>query len=140
MLLLPEANVGYLRVSEGENRDQGDLASSLNRIYPFPAERLAPLIEELPRTTRSLQAVVRTIVAGTWASDVELALFLIEQTSGERRPLDFSLLDVIHTTGTAYLLEIDLPELSPKEYILEIAARESETGTESRASRFFRVR
>lgn len=140
MLLLPESDAGYLRISEGENRDQSDAASSLNRIYPFQAERLAPLMGELPRETRSLRAVVRTIVAGTWESDVELSLFLIEQASGKRRPLDFSLLDVIHATGTAYILEIGLPELEATEYILEIAARESVTGTESRANISFRVR
>ncbi len=140
MLLVPEANAGYLRISEEGRRDQSDSASSLNRIYPFQAERLAPLMGELPRETRSLRAVVRTIVAGTWGSDVELSLFLIEQASGKRRSLDFSLLDVTHTTGTAYLLEIDLPELEPMEYILETVAHESVTGTESRASRSLGIR
>jgi hypothetical protein len=140
MLLLPGTEAGYLRVSEGEDRDQSDPASSLNRIYPFPAERFAPLMGELPRETRSLRAVVRTIVAGTWESDVELSLFLIEHASGKRRALGFRLLDVTHTTDTAYLLEIDLPELEPGGYILETVASESVTGTESRASRSLRIR
>jgi VWFA-related protein len=140
LLLLPETDAGYLRVSEGEDRDPGDPVTSLNRIYPFPSERLAPLIGGLPRGTRSLRAVVRTIVAGTWAYDVELELSLIKKATGERRFLDFRLLEVLQTTGAANLLEIDLPELASQEYVLEIVARESQTGTESRAHTSFRVR
>jgi hypothetical protein len=84
--------------------------------------------------------VVRTIVAGTWAYDVELELSLIKKATGERRFLDFRLLEVLQTTGAANLLEIDLPELASQEYVLEIVARESQTGTESRAHTSFRVR
>jgi hypothetical protein len=113
---------------------------TLHTICPFAADRFAPLVQDLPQETRTIQAVVRTIVAGTWSSEVKLELGLQERPSGTITRLPFKMLEAARSMAVAHRLEVSLPELAPGEYVLLVRARDTVTGTSDTASAAFTVK
>jgi hypothetical protein len=126
---------------EPEKKSAGDEPFSISRIFPFPAKESIPLVGPLEQGRTSLGAVLRCEWRGERGDEIELAARLFPEGGGEEIEIDTELFD-LKSEGEAdlYLLGIEIPELPPGRYRLEIEAVNAATGKTVRTTGFFSVR
>ena len=139
-ILIPDKVSFYLRTSKPEKEKPGDEPLSLIKIYPFLSNKHSPLIEELEEGTPKLLAIIPCAVANIEEPDIQLSSCLIPHSTGEKIPLSFSIISAEKEKEFDILLiELELPELRPGKYSLEIGAEEVTSGSKSNAIRTFKV-
>jgi hypothetical protein len=134
----PEARVVNVA---SEKKGSGAEPFSISRAFPFPAKESVPLIGPLEQGTTSLGAVLRCEWRGERGGEIDLAARLFPEGGGEEIEIDTELFD-LKSEGEAdlYLLGIEIPELPPGRYRLEIEAVNAATGKTVRTTGFFSVR
>lgn len=141
LLLIPEKNASYLRTSKARKEETEKKPLSINDIYPFLSNKHSPLVEELDKGISKLFAVVRSSIFNIKEPEIELSVYLIDHSKREKTQLSFSILSSKNKGETDILLmEIEMPELKPGRYSLEIGAEELSTKSESKATRNFTVK
>ena len=141
LLLIPEKKTLYLKLSKDQKKRTEKDSLSINDIYPFLSNDFSPLVEDLEQGKINLYAEVRCSIYNTKEPDVELSVYLIDHSSGEKIPLSFSFLSS-KNLGELYILflEFETPELEPGDYSIEITADEMTTQASSQATRNFKIR
>lgn len=144
MLLMPEKNALFVRLSSALRKDISDAYPSLPNIFPFNPAEFAPLGGELANATRKIWAVIRcSSGSAVELSENKIVLKEIWVTSAlnERTPVAFSILAAA-TDQNAFIffVEIELPELKPGEYSLELVAEDVQTSKMAESSRPFWIK
>ena len=142
LLLIPEKKTFYLKLSMDQKKKTEKGSLSINDIYPFLANNLSPLVEEVDREISSLLAVLRLSIIDIPDHEIEFSVHLFNYASQKKVQLsDSFILSKKNIEGTeVFLLEIQLPELEPGDYSIEITADEMTTQARSQATRNFRIR
>ena len=134
LILIPNRPAHYLKISKAKS-------PSLNKIYPFISTEYSPLINEFDGTQPVLFAVIRTQIKGIEDPSIDFKITLIEQTSGERQLLPFSLLDVKkEKNADVLLIEFELPKLHSGKYMLEFVAFDVNTQSTAKSFRIFEIK
>jgi VWFA-related protein len=130
----------YVNIAS-EKKEGGVEPFSISRTFPFPAKESIPLVGPLERGRTSLGAVLRCEWRSERGSEIELAVRLFPEGGGEEIEIDAELHDQ-RSDGEVdlYLLGIDLPELPPGRYRLEIEAENPATGKTVRMTGLFSIR
>ena len=137
LFLIPEKESTYLRLIKGPKKEP----LSINDIYPFLSNRHSPLIDEIDKDMSKFLAVVRCAVTDIQKSEVNISAHLIEKESGKMTELLLSILKTESKEMTdILLLEIQLPELKPGEYAIEIIAEEANSKQRSKTITRFKVK
>ena len=132
LLLIPEKEAFYLRASETQKEKKEGKALSIIDIYPLLSKRHSPLVEDLEQGITKILGVIRCSVAYIQKPNIELSAYLIDHSSGQKTLLSFSILSSERTEDTDVLfIEIQLPELKPGKYYLEITAEEIKSKSRS---------
>jgi VWFA-related protein len=107
---------------------KGDPAAgvSISAIFPFPPKEYVPLVGPLERGQDLLGAAVRCVWKGNRSGEMELSAWLSPEGSGERTPIEMTIVEV--------------PGLLPGRYRLEIIAEDAATGLNLRTAGWFSVR
>jgi VWFA-related protein len=130
----------YVNVASGRE-EKGAAPFSLSRVFPFPSKECVPLVGEMARGTTFLGIILRCEWWGDRSGEFELDAKLFAEESGEEIEIAADILDKRSETAVdLYLLGLDLPELAPGRYRLEIAAENAATGDIARTSAAFSVR
>ena len=142
LLLIPEKKTFYLKLSKDQEERIKNEPLSIDDIYPFLANNISPLLEEVNREISSLLAVVRLSIIDIPDHEIEFLVHLINHTTHEKVQLsDSFILSNENIDGTEVLLiEIQLPELESGSYSIEITADEMTTQARSLTTRNFKIR
>ena len=141
LLLIPEKEAIYLRASKEQKKKPESEPLSIANIYPFLSNRHSPLVDTLEKGISKLLAVVRCSYKEIEEPKIELSAHLIHHPSGEKTRLSFSVLRAEkEESSNVVLIELDLPEMVPGRYSLEMTAQESTKGQKSSAVQSFEVR
>jgi VWFA-related protein len=110
----------YIQMSLPKRESQ---RSSLINFYPLLPKEATPLVKNLGAKDKTLLAVLPAEFPSGPAPTVTLDFRLKGKNSGEEFPLETKILDSKRsgTTRSVLVLEIDLPDLAPGDYALEIA-------------------
>ncbi len=139
LLFVRGREASYLNVA---SEKQGGSAEpfSISRIFPFPAKEYVPLVGALERGTTSFGAMLRCEWRGERGGQIELAARLFPEVGEGEIEITAELRDMTSKGETdLYLLEIELPELPPGRYRLEILAENAATGSTVRTSSWFSI-
>jgi VWFA-related protein len=137
---VPGPDASYVNI-ESEKKTEGAEPFSLSRVFPFPSEGYVPLVGAMERGTRLLGATLRCDWRGDRSGEIDLDVRLFPEAGGEEIEIAADVLDKRSETVTdLYLIGVDLPELRPGRYRLEIAAENAATGKTVRTSGLFSVR
>lgn len=141
LLLIPEKETIYLKLSREEKERAESAAQSLNQIYPYVSTKHSPLIEMMDQGIKKLLAVLKYSVTGIDNPQVALSARIVEESSGETLALEYKLLSSRKEQGSeVLLLELLMPVLQPGRYILELAVDERITQSKAQVERVFEVR
>lgn len=140
LLFVRGPQASYLNIAS-EKQAPGAAPLSISSIFPFPAKEYVPLIGALERGTTFLGAVLRFEWRSDRSGEIELEARLRPEGGGDELEIDVEVHDR-RSEGEAdlYLLGIDIPELPPGRYRLEIAAENTATGQTVRTSAIFVAR
>jgi len=142
LLLIPEGDVYYIKASKKQKKETGSEPLSLINIYPFLSREYSPFVGDLDQGISKLLAAVRCSVVDIQEPEIDISVNLIQHPSGEKIPLSSSILSRKKEDGNMdiFLIELQLPELKPGRYSLEITAEEKTTKLKSQATRTFQVK
>jgi len=142
LLLIPEKKTFYLKLSKDQKKGTEKGSLSINDIYPYLANNFSPLVGEVNQEISSLLAVLRLLIIDIPEYEIEFSVHLINHSSQKKVKLSNSfILSNENINGTEVLLiEIQLPELEPGDYSIEITADEMTTQARSQATRNFKIR
>ena len=142
LLLIPEKKTMYLKLSKNQGKRAEKESLSINDVYPYLSNEFSPVVEELEQGILKLLAVVRCSILNIKEPDVELSANLIDHSSNKKVPLsNSSILSTENIEGTEVLfMEIQLPELEPGDYSIEIIADEMTTQARSQATRNLKIK
>jgi len=126
---------------ESEKKAEGAEPFSLSRVFPFPSKEYVPLLGAMERGTGLLGAVLRCEWRGDRSGEIDLEARLFPGDGGEKIEIAADLQDMRSDGATdLYLISIDLPELPPGRYRLEIEATNAATDKAVRTSGVFSIR
>lgn len=141
LLLIPEKNSFYLKLSKEKNKEAQERELSISDIYSFLTNEHSPLLETIDQGTTKLLAIMRSSVVGIQNPNVELSAFLGQKPEAQKTRLNFSILSSKKDKDTDILfLEFQLPQLKPGIYSLDLVAMETSTQAKSQISRSFQVK
>jgi VWFA-related protein len=141
LLLIPEREAYYLRALREQKKKPKSEPLSIANIYPFLSNRHSPLVDTLEKGISKLLAVVRCSYKEIEEPKIELSAHLTHHPSGVKTRLSFSVLKAEkEEDSNVALIEINLPEMLPGRYSLEMTAQDSSSGLESRTVQTFNVR
>jgi VWFA-related protein len=130
----------YINI-ESEKKAEGVEPFSLSRVFPFPSKEYVPLVGAMERGTGLLGAVLRCEWRGERSGEIDLDVRLFPEDGGEEIEIAANLQDMKSDSATdLYLISIDLPELPPGRYRLEIEGANAATGSTARTSGLFSIR
>jgi hypothetical protein len=141
LLLIPEKEAVYLKAVKEQKKKQEKEPLSIADIYPFLSNRYAPLVDTLEKGSSKLFAIMRCSHREIDKPKIEISVHLTQLPSGEKTRLIYSIIRTEEEKDSnVFLLEINLPEMLPGSYSLEMAAQDTASGLESRAVQTFNVK
>ena len=140
LFLVRGAEAQYLNVVS-QGKGSGEPGISISRIFPFPAKEYVPLVGALEAGATSLAAALRCAWRTERGGEKNLSARLRPEGREEDIPVSAELISA-SSSGEEdfYLMDLELPSLSPGRYRLEILAGDEETGVVVRTTGSFSVR
>ncbi len=141
LLFLPDHPSILIPLQESSDpKDKG--TPLMSSIYPLLPGEFTPLMGALQPGARKIGAALRLSAAGTeWDVSGLTAKLTQEGSSQVTIPIGFSVLETGKEGGIDVLLaELDLPDLEPGDYILEVTLVDPSGGTQSSVARPLAVR
>ncbi len=131
LLFVPGKDAQFLKISR--MKKGADLATSLISFYPLLPMHCSPLVKNLEADDKVILAVIAAVFPADQLPEVNLDVRMTLASTGEEFPLEARILEAKRAENgkDVLLLEIDLPDLRPGEYELEIKATESTTQAQS---------
>jgi hypothetical protein len=131
LLFVPGKDAQFLKISR--MKKGADLATSLISFYPLLPMHCSPLVKNLEADDKVILAVIAAVFPADQLPEVNLDVRMTLASTGEEFPLEARILEAKRAENgkDVLMLEIDLPDLRPGEYELEIKATESTTQAQS---------
>jgi len=131
LLFVPGKDPQFLKISR--MKKGVDLAASLISFYPLLPMHCSPLVKNLEADDKIILAVIAAVFPADQLPEVNLDVRMTLPSTGEEFPLEARILEAKRAENgkDTLVLEIDLPDLRPGEYELEITATESATQAQS---------
>lgn len=125
LLFVPGKDAQFLKISS--MKKAADPASSLINFYPLLPLHCSPLVKNLEADDKVILAVIAAVFPTDQQPEVNLDVQMTMPSTGEEFPLEARILEAKRAENgkDVLVLEIDLPDLQPGEYELEIKATES---------------
>jgi len=126
LLLIPGGEPQFLQMTTPREKSQ---RTSLINFYPLLPIECSPLVKTMTRDDRKILAVFPSKFRGSRTPQVNLDFRLSGLPSGLQIPLEARILESkkIGEERSVLVVELNLPELEPGDYELEIKATESTT-------------
>ncbi|MCJ7581634.1 MAG: VWA domain-containing protein [Candidatus Aminicenantes bacterium] len=141
LLLIPEKEAFYLKALKEEKKKPKSEPLSIANIYPFISNRHSPLVDTLEKGNSKLFAIVHCSYREIDKPEIVLSVHLTQLLSGEKTQLIYSTLRTEEEKDSnVFLIEINLPEMLPGRYSLEMAAQDTASGSESQTVQTFDVK
>jgi VWFA-related protein len=131
LLFVPGKDAQFFKISR--MKKGADLAASLINFYPLLPIHCSPLVKNLEADDKVILAVIAAVFPEDQLPEVNLDVRMTLASTGEEFPLEARILEAKRAENgkDVLMLEIDLPDLRPGEYELEITATESVTQAQS---------
>jgi hypothetical protein len=131
LLFVPGKDAQYFKISR--MKKGADLAASLINFYPLLPMHCSPLVKNLEADDKIILAVIAAVFPADQLPEVNLDVRMTLSSTGEEFPLEARILEAKRAENgkDVLMLEIDLPDLPPGDYELEIKATESATQAQS---------
>jgi len=142
LLLIPTADkdVVYFKLTIKDKKAVGQSAMVLKDLFPFLSNRLAPVMNDIPKGTSEVLAVVRSTVLNVPQAKIEFSASLKPSAGGEDVPLPSSILEGKKQGKTdILLLEFSLPELRPGDYTLTLVAQDKNSEVKTEVNRAIKI-
>ncbi len=142
LLLVPTADkdVAYFRLTKQDKEPIDKFASGLKDLFPFLTNRLAPVMDEIPKGTSEVLAMVRSMVHNIPNANIEFSAYLKAGAGGEAIPLSPSILNGKRQGKLdILLLSLPLPGLEPGDYTLTLVAQDKNSGAKTEVSRRIKI-
>jgi VWFA-related protein len=128
LLLCPGLEMPFLNVA-GPKTGRAESSVQIDRIFPFPAKGLTPVIADLKPLTVSVSAVLRMIRRGVRETAIDLSVWLVPEGRDEKIAATQNIRNLIEGQEAEILyLEIAWPPLPSGRYALHILAEDSASG------------
>jgi len=126
LLLVPGEEPKYMQMALTKKESE---RSTIINFYPLLPKRCSPLVKSMETDGNKIFAVIPAEFRSGQAPKVKLNFRLTQISTGEEFPLETKILETnkISPTRSAIVLEIDLPDLKPGDYALEITATDEKT-------------
>lgn len=129
LLLVGESKAFYLQGIGPERKGHG--AIPLSAVCAYPLDEYAPLLDDLPSGTSTLQAVVKCRVPGISQPKLRISARLTHRQSGNALPLELSMKSKKIEADHHLFLTIQTQALVAGDYILDILVVDESTGDQS---------
>jgi len=142
LLLIPsiDKDVAYFRLAKQGRNAPDKPANSLQDFFPFLSNRLVPVIDKIPKGTRQVLAIARSMVLNIPDARIEVFASLRQAPGEEEISLSPSLLKSNRQGKVdVLLLELSFPELKPGDYTLTLVAKDAKSGARTEARRRIRL-
>ncbi|MEW6455349.1 MAG: VWA domain-containing protein [Acidobacteriota bacterium] len=141
LLLVSEKNAFYLEGFVPKKSDEKSDSLFLAEYFHFDQAKYSPLLDESLQAESTIFAVVPYSIVDIPTPEVMISANLIEKTSGEIFPLQVSTLSEIKKRELSLrIVNIQIPELPPGEYALNLSTEERNSGLESQVTKIFRIK
>jgi len=108
--------------------------------FPFDPAQYSPILGAIPEDMPSILAVIHCSVRNLTNPRVRFTAHLVEKSSGESIPLAVSILSGKKEGEMGTILaKLKLPDITPGEYVLVIAAEDTSSQARSQTSIAFRI-
>ncbi len=135
-----DKDVAYFRLTKQDKEPIDKFASGLKDLFPFLTNRLAPVMDEIPKGTSEVLAMVRSMVFNIPNANIEFFASLKPGAGGAEIPLSPSILKGKRQGKVdILLLELPIPELEPGDYTLTLVAQDKNSVAKTEVSRRLRV-
>lgn len=124
LLIVPGGNTRMIEIKgkEGES-------SLWREAYPYDRAQFSPLMNELPRGSATIRALVPRTLSGRGSADLTIIAWLIDASTGVRIPLEGSILERSpNNLDDSIVAEISTGNLQPGRYYLYLQARDTASG------------
>jgi VWFA-related protein len=141
LLLVPEKQALYLKLSKNLSRKKEKESKSIKDIYYYITNDFSPVVKELEREITKILAVVRCSIPKTQKLDIYFSILLFNHSIEKTIPLAHSLISSQKDNmGTdIFLLEITLPKLERGNYSMEFTAEQATTKANAKVRRYFDI-
>lgn len=132
LLLVPGDEATFVRMTKEKMKKKG--SQSIISYYPLLPQESSPLVGHLEEGMSRIWAIIPTLVKSKETPDIEIKVRLKRKADDQELDLESDILDtkrLAESNMDVLLMEIHIPELKPGDYVLEIAASEFISLTES---------
>jgi hypothetical protein len=131
LVVVPRRNSLFLKLALSPKGKEPP--SSLIDFYPLFPKQGAPVVKTLPDEAKTLLTLIPMEIKGDQAPDQEIDFILKAAPDGEAVDLDAAILDFkkLEDGRIMIIAEVNLPEMRPGEYVLEIVATDVWSGGRS---------
>lgn len=131
LLFVPGKDPQFFKISRAKK--DANLAPSLIDFYPLLPLHCSPLVKNLEADDKTIVAVIAAVFPAGPLPEVNLDVRLTSASTGEEFAIEARVLESkrVENGKDVLVLEIDLPELQPGDYELEIKATESQAQAQS---------
>jgi hypothetical protein len=132
LLLRPEKAVLYLRASLGENASRGQDVPSLADVFTIDPNEYTPYVEKTLYQGSEVWTLIRCAFAAGSGGATNLALFFVDQTTGEKVALPLTIESETENDNVrTYLAHFWIPTLEADEYTLVLVGENPTSGESS---------
>ncbi len=132
LLLRPEKGALYLKAAVHENASGGQDVPSLADVFAIDPSEYVPCLEKALSRGREVWALIRCAFAAEAGGSVKLALFLVDQMTGEKVALPLTIVNEKDRNNVkTYLARFRVPELEADEYTLVLIGEDPASGESS---------
>lgn len=132
LLLTPKKNSFYLEGAVIQRKKIGEDFLDLLNLYPYDFSQYSPVVEELEEDRPRLLVVMPCSLRGILQPEIQLFARIIDPSSGEVMPLNFSILDTLEEKDRhIFYISCRLEDLPPGKYSLGFLATEKKTQSQS---------
>jgi VWFA-related protein len=141
LLLCHDKNAVFREGPPPGKSDQKLAGLTLTDYFGFDATQYSPCSQESFPKNSMIPAVVACSTLGLSAPEVEISAYLVEKDTREEVPLDISIVSEREEKETVtFFVNLEIPEVDPGEYALNLFAREKTGGSLSQVVRGLRIR
>jgi hypothetical protein len=139
LLLIPEKNALYLKGFAPEKA--GGKSVSLMDYYQFDSAQYLPLLDNVLDGNSTVSAVVRCAIVDIPNPEVNFLAYLIKKSSWEKFPLTLSVLSEVKEKELEIsFINLEIPELPPGAYDMNLIAQEKTSQSISYVTKTFEIR
>jgi hypothetical protein len=108
--------------------------------YPFDPEQYSPIFSDIPINTNNFQAIIHYSMRNLTKPMLKFTVSLTENSTGKSTLLPLTILSgKKENEERTLLVELEMPEIEPGEYVLSISALDLTSKSQSQTSMACRI-